>query len=1104
MPSISSPTSSDTPSTDAASPTSTNAGATDSAAVSPAPTTPPEPTSEVADTGHFDTVELKRIVRAAAELLPAQGPLSAFVFLNPLQALEDLPFDEGVLRGASLFGCKPYLAEDRYRVKMDHGRIGHQDLEAVLREDLGPRGEERIADLVTRRELRMAMLQYPLRFGPPEELRWFVAETDALARFREEMPGDVREMFLRETRYWVMRDLRSGGNGNGGGASVSADSGLPSATITDTFLLADGPGSGSPASESSAPVPGTRRGPRSLLRDVIIHFGEDTIDEWTEKTWEAVSLQALWRICRSGVRGAEFVPASPPPLVRHRDLLRDATHEDSDALLNPVLVRYSAAYCDQGFAAWTLPHREEGYLRAFCRLYGPAGGSSPESWMRGLAKLAGRALESGADAATVVAESLADLGIGTGEQEDFLTAELLAMRGWAGMIWQMENRGDRVPIPAPAGTLMEYLAVRLLLERVALRHLAAETLGYRGRLDELREALLAHRDKHYSTSVEQRALLVFQIAGVLGWTAPRLAELTRREWSDLVVEFEAFSGLERRRIFHRAFERQYRRQALDALSIHTARPPNPVLKPKFQASFCIDAREESFRRHLEEVDPDFETFAAPGFYCIPIYYRGVADAHFATLCPIVVRPKHWVVEEVSLTLEDEHRRRAETRRKLGTYTHGVHRGTRSLAGGFLTALFGVLASAPLIVRVLFPGLAARLRKRAQRLVEAPPVTRLRLERIAAEPSAEEDGIGFTLAEMSDFGERVLRDIGLIDNFARLVMFFGHGSSCLNNPHKSAYDCGACSGSAGSPNARALAAMLNHPSVRQTLSERGLKIPSTTIFLGGLHNTAEDTITFLDLDRVPTSHVKDVEEARRILEKACERNSHERCRRFYSAPLTLSPAAARRHAQERAEDLAQTRPEFGNASNAMVFVGRRSRVKGLYMDRRAFMHSYEPDQDDAEATILGRILGPVVVVCSGINLQYYFSYVDSPGWGAGTKLPHNVTSLLGVMDGHAGDLRMGLPWQGVEIHEPVRLLMVFETKPELIRKIMARDNSVDRIIRNGWAQLALLDPDSNRILEYRNDEFVPYEPATAELPRAKSSADWYRGWREHLGFAQIES
>ena len=168
-----------------------------------------------------------------------------------------------------------------------------------------------------------------------------------------------------------------------------------------------------------------------------------------------------------------------------------------------------------------------------------------------------------------------------------------------------------------------------------------------------------------------------------------------------------------------------------------------------------------------------------------------------------------------------------------------------------------------------------------------------------------------------------------------------------------------------------------------------------------------------------------------------------------------------------------------------------------------MHSYEPGADDAECSILGRILGAVVPVCSGINLQYFFSYIDSPGWGCGTKLPHNVTSLLGVMDGAASDLRPGLPWQGVEIHEPVRLLIVIESTPDGIRQIMSRSEGVRNIIHNGWVQLALLDPHSNQILVYREDEFHVYQPSITSLPKANSSAEWYRGWREHLEFAQIE-
>jgi uncharacterized protein YbcC (UPF0753/DUF2309 family) len=357
--------------------------------------------------------------------------------------------------------------------------------------------------------------------------------------------------------------------------------------------------------------------------------------------------------------------------------------------------------------------------------------------------------------------------------------------------------------------------------------------------------------------------------------------------------------------------------------------------------------------------------------------------------------------------------------------------------------------------------------------------------------------------MANFGERVLRDIGLTSNFARLVMFFGHGSVCLNNPHKSAYDCGACSGSAGGPNARTLAAMLNDPRARAILSERGMAIPGETYFLGGLHNTCTDTIEFYDLDLMPKTHIGDFEWARDVLEQTCERNAHERCRRFDSAPLDITPAEAWRHVEGRAEDLAQTRPEFGNATNALGFVGRRERVRGLYMDRRCFMHSYDPKQDGEDYKILERILGPVIFVCAGINLQYYFSYVDSPGWGSGSKLPHNVTSLLGVMDGSASDLRCGLPWQGVEIHEPLRLLFVIECSPRAMLAVMERNPVVGRIIRNNWAQLALLDPDSNEILVYREGDFHVYRPETHELPKVVSSFDWYRGWREHLGFAAIE-
>ena len=51
-------------------------------------------------------------------------------------------------------------------------------------------------------------------------------------------------------------------------------------------------------------------------------------------------------------------------------------------------------------------------------------------------------------------------------------------------------------------------------------------------------------------------------------------------------------------------------------------------------------------------------------------------------------------------------------------------------------------------------------------------------------------------------------------------------------------------------------------------------------------------------------------------------------------------------------------------------------------------------------------------------------------GAGTKLPHNVMGLIGVANSSDGDLRPGLPVQMIEVHDPVRLLVIVEHFPEI--------------------------------------------------------------------------
>ena len=1010
---------------------------------------------------------LEHAIEHAAHLLPAQGPITVFVHHNTLHAFEDLPFHEAVKKASRIFDCQPYLSEDRYRQELARGRIREEDLVAVLREIMGPAADERVLSLGTHLELRLAMLKYPIRQAPHAELRWFVAETDALTRYRGDAPAATRERFLQETRHWVMRDLRGG-----------------------------------------QPPQGAERQDRrdqDALADLFRRFGASSIERWSDTTWEAFALQALWRVCRDGVHG---VKATAPPVqtpVRHRDLLLEVTGEDIDRLVDEVLIRFCAAFLDQGFSPWRLPNRQMGFYAAFRTLY-RQGGGPPDRWMRGLPDELARLEDSRIGPLESVLESLEMLGVPEEEWEDFITSTLLALRGWAGMIRQMEVRADRVAHPAPAGSLIGFLAVRLLLERLALAFTARESMDFDGPLYRLREATSARIPTHLAIGADQQAFLVFQLAQVLGLTPGTLHHLSKQEWNTLVAEMEAFPSVERRHTMHLAFERRYYTDTLRALASHAVRPAARVTNPRFQVICCIDEREESLLRHVEEVAPDAETFSVAGFFSVAMYYRGAADAHFIPHCPIVVIPQHWVVEDVAFTMADTHRRRAKARRALGTASQYIHLGSRTFAGGALTAVLGVVASVPLVARVLFPRLAAGVRKMFGRLVQTPPVTHLRLERAATPPTdppvLDERQFGYTLDEMAEIAERVFRDLGLISGFAPVVVFLGHGSNSLNNPHNSAYNCGACAGMAGAPNARAIAQIANDPRVRAILAQRGLVVPPETIVVGGYHNTCNDSITYFDLDGLPASHQHAFEQVRASLELACDRNAHERCRRFQSAPLDMTFPAARRHVEERSEDLSQTRPECGHATNALCIVSRRSRTRGLFMDRRAFLNSYDPTQDDANYSILTRILQAAVPVCAGISLEYYFSYTDSAGWGCGTKLPHNVASLLGVMNGAASDLRTGLPWQMVEIHEPVRLLFVIETTPEAMLQIMERNPGIDRLIRNGWSHLATLDPNSSRLHLFRNGRFEVFDTEPVDLPKVASWPDWYRGWRDHLGFAEL--
>jgi uncharacterized protein YbcC (UPF0753/DUF2309 family) len=737
-----------------------------------------------------------------------------------------------------------------------------------------------------------------------------------------------------------------------------------------------------------------------------------------------------------------------------------------------------------------MPERDKGLHGCFVALYDTALVTRLGAWAGRLPDVVADDRREGRDAWASLEHSLDELGVAGDERHEFLAATGLALRGWAGMVRQFEERPDRVPAREVPATLGGFLAVRLLLERAALAF-AARQSGHAGPLSSLRGFLRTRLPAPAPRAADARAWRLFHLAQLLGADASLVEQWTADQVDAIESDLSELDDVRRRRILHQAYERGARQRFFDALARHAPRPPVPA--PAFQAVFCIDEREESFRRHLEEVEPAVETFGTPGFFNVAMYHQAATDAHPRPLCPVVIRPEHYVAE-VDTDAAGGRSRRAQ-RRAAGFLGYNVHLGSRMLVrGAVLMTLLGWLTLVPLVLRVLFPWLASRWRQ-VRESSSAPARTRLRVER---HPNAPPIGThtGFSVEEMSAIVARVLTDIGAAGRLAPLVLVVGHGSVSLNNPHESAHDCGACGGGRGGPNARAFAQMANDARVRAHLAAQGLPIAATTWFVGAERNTCNNAVTVFDVDLVPAALESVVERARDAIDRARRREAHERCRRFDAVPTWYPPLAAQAHVEGRAVDLAQPRPEYGHATNAFCVIGRRARTAGLFLDRRAFLASYDP-ATDGDGAILARVLASVVPVVAGISLEYFFSYVDPAGYGSGTKLPHNVTSLLGVMDGAQSDLRTGLPWQMVEIHEATRLAIVVESPRDRLLAAIDAHPAIARLQRHRWIWLACLEPESSDLWLLEAGRFVRHAPEHALPIVVGESATWYEGKRGYL-------
>ncbi len=1057
-------------------------------------------------------------------VLPGQAPIQDFVHHNTIHGYQHLPFQEAVAAAYKASGNSGYLPDEAFRKLHQEGRITTGHLLQVMAEDESL-GVDTVVfhsnhGPVRKQDLYLLALTTPLEPVTACQLNWQIEEMDAFRRVQADVDAESKSRLLEAA---------------GAPNEEAAVNDLWQACLESLGL------------EHYA-----------LHPEDLVELSLDESSPAPEGTLDTQHVQRL--IQKDAAKRLKHLLEDVGDHVSLRSLIKSLTGTDLMDDILPIMIRRMAAFLDQGMASWPTPGRDKGFYDAWREgaSKDPAWiiDSIPE-WQNHLESLPDDALE------TIIAE-LIRMDLPRERWVRYLEIKALELPGWSGMfLWRHLHPGyEEQVFPVQ---MLDYLAVRMVLERLVAQRVCRDvwqiepglkTLrGYfHANADELlvRYSLFNSRLPEYLSSKAQKlvnnqpSLLtpqdwqqmaqaiwtwqqspsadqpagysvfrsgwrLFRLAQHLGLCAEDIRQLNEQQLQDIFDCIDKLDAGQRGFIWLQAYELQYRDELFTAVAANHQRGRWHQRDENISAQlvFCMDDREEGTRRHLEEIDPGIETLGAAAHFGVPNLWCALDSEKPDALTPVVFEPVNLIREQAQSGQDDkltQHKKRRGLRFSIGSLLHQEIR--RNLGSSALL----IAASAPaalltLTGKLLAPLATGRLGQKLREDYDLSINTSIDLTAAAGAdpaPTPAHPRPGFTDDEQLQRVAPFLQNLGLTSGFAPLVVFFGHGSNSQNNPHLAAYDCGACSGRHSGPNARIFCAMANRPQIRQRLAdEYDIHIPDSTWFMGAEHNTCSEEIEWYDLGLLPEALDSNYQALLQSLDEARLRHAHERCRKFASAPSEPTPRQALEHIIGRSYDFTQARPELGHATNAAAIIGRRTLSQGAFFDRRVFLISYDY-RIDPEGEILERLLLANGPVGAGISLEYYFSTVDNENYGAGTKVMHNVTGMLGVMEGTSSDLKTGLPRQMIEIHEAMRLQVMCEATTDMLTKIYLRQPPLQELIGNGWLLVSAKDPETGEISVFNPQKgWIPWHGDPDSITTTDCSADWYQGHMEPLSPALIQ-
>jgi len=387
-------------------------------------------------------------------ILPGQAPIKDFVHHNTLHGYQHLHFTEALKTSRERTGARGYETDEQYRAYFQQGRIDLSDLEAALEQsnrsnpELEPdRLLFQIGDTpYTQKEVLIQALIHPLKPITACKLAWEIEENSILNQFQSDVPETTRKKLLDHF---------------GSSDEAAAIQELWRAILEKM-------------SHHHLAVH-----PENLL-DLSPELAEQLINQQKENTDSSERSHSLAR--QSSVRLYNDLVERVGQDLTLRGLIKILTGRDVLNNIRPLLSQQIANYLDQGMSAWHSTAQKQGFYQVWYQSAlldsGWVFDDLPE-WRDELEILPDDPLD------TIIV-MLRRLGLEQTHWIRYLEQLALEIPGWSGMfLWRHLHPGYEELTPHKV-EMVDYLAVRLVMERLFTQRVCREEWQLEANLDLLR------------------------------------------------------------------------------------------------------------------------------------------------------------------------------------------------------------------------------------------------------------------------------------------------------------------------------------------------------------------------------------------------------------------------------------------------------------------------------------------------------------------------------------------------------------------------------------------------------------------------------------------